>query len=123
MNNSKNLGELLDYIKNNQIENSNVLIKQGDIFTAPDHYALAHCVSRDLKMRAGIAQDFREKFGHTQELLEQNCSVGEVATLQVQKRNIYYLITKENYYEKPTYDVMWKVLVNLRTLCLENGES
>lgn len=31
----------------------------GDLFSAPQEYALAHCVAADLRMGAGIAVKFR----------------------------------------------------------------
>lgn len=31
----------------------------GDLFSAPSDYALAHCVSADLRMGAGIAVKFK----------------------------------------------------------------
>lgn len=31
----------------------------GDLFSAPKEYSLAHCVAADLKMGAGIAIKFR----------------------------------------------------------------
>ena len=33
-----------------------------DLFTLPANYILAHCVSRDLAMGAGIAKIFRDKY-------------------------------------------------------------
>lgn len=36
-------------------------------------------------------------------------------------RYIYYLITKQNYWEKPTYEAMNACLATLRNLCLNHG--
>ena len=48
----------------------------GDLFTADSSFALAHCVSLDYKMGAGIAKLFREKYvtspKHFQELKDQS---------------------------------------------------
>lgn len=52
---------------------------KGDLFSASA--SLAHCVSRDLKMGAGIAVQFRERFQRVDELRNQNKNVGEVAIL------------------------------------------
>ena len=43
----------------------------GDLFVEPQtDVSLAHCVSRDLAMSAGIAKIFRKKFKHIKELKE-----------------------------------------------------
>lgn len=36
--------------------------KIRDLFTVPDNYYLAHCISADFKMGAGIAVEFCKKF-------------------------------------------------------------
>jgi hypothetical protein len=49
---------------------------------------------------------FKNKFGRVNELKQQRQDVGGVAYLQTDGklcRNVYYLITKQNYWEKPTY--------------------
>lgn len=32
---------------------------EGDLFSAPENYSLAHCVSEDMRMGAGIATIFK----------------------------------------------------------------
>lgn len=43
----------------------------GDLFSCPDHYSLAHCISSDIKMGKGIAVLFKDKFGGVKELWNQ----------------------------------------------------
>ena len=83
--------------------------------------SLAHCVSADFKMRAGIAQRFARIFGCRDELLAQRAGVGDVAFLQEDDRYIYYLVTKERYFQKPTYDDIRRSLQRLAKLCREHG--
>ena len=90
---------------------------EGDLFTSKD--SLAHCVSADLKMGAGIAKQFRNRFGRVEELKRQHKKVGEVAVLRVQHRNIYYLITKEFYYKKPTLFTLRRPLEQMRDHAVE----
>lgn len=47
----------------------------GDLFSCPADDALAHCISEDCHMGAGIAVTFRQKFGGVSELKEQSKSV------------------------------------------------
>lgn len=71
----------------------------GDLLQSP--VSLAHCVSRDFHMGKGVAKEFKEKFGGVSELKGQRKGVGDVAYLQRDGRFIFYLITKERYFEKP----------------------
>lgn len=75
----------------------------GDLFTVSKTYSLAHCVSADLCMSAGIALAFRNRFGQIEALKEQGAKTGGVAVLKCDTRYIYYLVTKTKYYNKPTY--------------------
>lgn len=45
---------------------------KGDLFSCPATDALAHCISEDCRMGAGIAVLFKKKFGGVQELLDQS---------------------------------------------------
>uniref|UniRef100_A0A8C5JMZ6 ADP-ribose glycohydrolase OARD1 n=1 Tax=Junco hyemalis TaxID=40217 RepID=A0A8C5JMZ6_JUNHY len=94
---------------------------KGDLFSCPSTDALAHCISEDCRMGAGIAVLFKKKFGGVQELLDQKKKTGEVAVLQRDDRYIYYLITKQKVSHKPTYESMQKSLEAMRAHCLNNG--
>lgn len=88
---------------------------KGDLFTSNDN--LAHCVSQDLKMGLGIAKTFKDKFGNVDELIEQKKVVGQVAYIKTNEIFVFYLITKEKYYQKPTYRDLEATLENLKELC------
>lgn len=104
---------------------------KGDLFNEERNREenLAHCVSRCFTMGKGIAVEFKERFGRVDELKAQNKKIGEVAYLsfpsegkqkQEQKqRYIFYLITKEKYYGKPTYDTLRDSLIDLKNLMLK----
>ncbi|KAK2521747.1 ADP-ribose glycohydrolase OARD1 isoform X1 [Columba livia] len=94
---------------------------KGDLFSCPPTDALAHCISEDCRMGAGIAVLFKKKFGGVQELLDQQKKTGEVAVLQRDDRYIYYLITKKKVSHKPTYESMQKSLEAMKAHCLNNG--
>ena len=66
----------------------------GDLFELSQNLPLAHCVSQDLKMSAGIAKTFKFKFGHVKYLMNQNPKIGGLASLYTHGRHIFYLITK-----------------------------
>ena len=89
----------------------------GDLFTSEN--SLAHCVSRDFKMSRGIAVQFREKFGQIDILRNQQKCVGDVAFIRDGDRYIFYLITKDRYFHKPSYDSLQSCLIVLLELCRE----
>ena len=76
----------------------------GDLFGEDDpSTALAHCVSADLAMGKGIAKQFRDKFGGLRDLKLQDHNVGDAPYLHLSGRYVFYLVTKEKYWHKPTY--------------------
>ncbi|KAK3915210.1 ADP-ribose glycohydrolase OARD1 [Frankliniella fusca] len=99
---------------------SPVVNKYGDLFAMPT--SLAHAVSEDLHMGAGIAVGFREYFGRVEELLAQRKRVGEVSFLKHNNTYIFYLITKKNYWEKiVSLSNILSCLFHLRELCISLG--
>jgi len=86
----------------------------GDLFSAPKTHSLAHCVAADLGMGAGIAVKFKEVYGKVDELRVQKAVSGEVAVLKDDQRYIYYLVTKPQSWDKPTYDSLQASLEKMR---------
>lgn len=74
-------------------------------------------------MGAGIAVDFKKRFGRVGELKAQNTQVGNVAVLHIAEENrwIYYLVTKARYNGKPTLESLRASLVACRNHAVENG--
>ena len=89
--------------------------KKGNLFN--ERSSLAHCVSLDFEMSAGIALTFKQKYGGIVELKQQKRKVGECSILQRDDKFIFYLITKERYFHKPTLENLRKSLEYLRELC------
>lgn len=93
----------------------------GDLFTQSSRTsALAHCVSQCFKMGKGIALLFRQKFGGVDELLKQKVSIGGIGVLQREGRVIYYLVTKQHFYDKPTYDTIQSSIRAMKKHAVEN---
>lgn len=89
-------------------------IIKGNLFDSTN--CLAYCVSKDFAMSAGIASTFNKLYGGKTELRNQHVGVGGVAWLYREKY-IYYLVTKEYYWERPTYENLKLCIKNLYLLC------
>ena len=98
------------------LQERNMVVEEriGDLFSAPTSMSLAHCISKDVKMSAGIALAFRRRFGGLKKLRQQQANVGEIAILGNGGRFIYYLVTKERYFGKPT---MTSLHMSLEMMC------
>uniref|UniRef100_A0A2K5CG71 O-acyl-ADP-ribose deacylase 1 n=1 Tax=Aotus nancymaae TaxID=37293 RepID=A0A2K5CG71_AOTNA len=60
---------------NEDPEGSRITYVKGDLFACPKTDSLAHCISEDCRMDAGIAVLFKKKFGGVEELLNQRLVV------------------------------------------------
>lgn len=98
-----------------------------NLFTLPNDYILAHCVSRDLAMGAGIAKVFRDVYGIKDSLKHPITPTNNGATWNalgfgncIFARSdkcpwlVGNLITKERYYEKPNYESLRCALADFK---------
>lgn len=93
----------------------------GDLFSCPESESLAHCISADARMGKGIAVIFKKKFGGVDEIKSQGQKPGGVAILRRGDRYVYYLVTKEKYFHKPTYKMLQSSLAAMREHCISHG--
>uniref|UniRef100_A0A1A8J6Z8 O-acyl-ADP-ribose deacylase 1 n=3 Tax=Nothobranchius TaxID=28779 RepID=A0A1A8J6Z8_NOTKU len=93
----------------------------GDLFSCPPDEALAHCISEDCRMGAGIAVLFRKRFGGVSELKEQKKQPGQCAVLKQGRRFLYYLITKKRASQRPTYNCLRQSLQDMKSHCVKNN--
>ena len=100
---------------------SNITYVVGDLFQAPQGFCLAHCISADFVLGAGIAVQFNKKFNMKERLKDQwgnsEVQIGDVIKID----NVYNLITKEHSYEKPTYDSLQKAVQTMIDLMKDDG--
>ena len=95
--------------------NFEISITYGDVFEDSDpRSSLAHCVSRDFKLAKGIAKQFLKKFDGLNELRWTNVQIGDIAVVTDGRRFIYNLITKDKFYNKPTYENLRHALIAMR---------
>lgn len=90
-----------------------------DLFKNKDEYYLAHCISKDFALGAGIAKEFNKQYGMRKKLFDAR----ENGDIQYPKAilidNVFNLITKDKYYGKPTYESLTNALFEMRNQILE----
>ncbi len=95
--------------------------EQRDLFTVPKDYILVHCISADLAMGAGIAKEFARR-GVKAELQKeyQDIEVGDCLVSNATDWGVEFnLVTKEKYWQKPTYKTMRMALEDAKILRCE----
>lgn len=97
----------------------------GDLFEACNilgltglHYA--HCISSDYAMGAGIAKAFDHRF-HLKENLRLHHPDRLPCPSCCRVHHVYNLVTKENYWDKPTYESLTISLVHMRNMMMQEG--
>lgn len=98
---------------------------RGDLFMVPQGYYLAHCISGDYALGAGIAKKFDEVYNMRFKLFrdyaipdgEKFANVGRALLVD----NVFNLVTKERCFHKPTYDTLYDTLVDMREQCEDFG--
>ena len=97
--------------------------EKRDLFTVPQGYYLAHCISGDYALGAGIAKQFVEVYNMRFKLHknfpipdgDKFANVGEALLVD----NVFNLVTKARCFHKPTYDTLYDTLVDMRDQCEE----
>ena len=98
-----------------------------DLFSVPDDYYLAHCISADFGMGKGIVVEFNKRFNMKNNL--QTCFNGYLEEFIgnnyesdcLMMGRVFNLITKERYWHKPTYTTMRGSLEMMKKLAIENN--
>lgn len=95
--------------------------RNGDLFTAPQGYYLAHCISGDFALGAGIAKKFDEIYNMRFKLYRNYPFLDNEKYVYVGKAllvdNVFNLVTKARCFHKPTYDSLYETLVDMRNQC------
>lgn len=97
-----------------------------DLFSVDDSYYLAHCISADFAMGKGIVLEFNKRFDMKNRLktmypnyLESWQNGNKYDCILVNR--VFNLITKEKYFNKPTYKSMRGSLEIMKNLCIKNN--
>jgi hypothetical protein len=96
----------------------NLIEKKMNLFEVDDKYYFAHCISSDCAMGAGIAVEFEKRFKLRRKLLS-NGYIHRKHPACIFINNVFNLITKELYHDKPTYETLKGALIKMRDIILE----
>lgn len=92
----------------------NITVETRDLFTVPQGYYLAHCISADFALGAGIAKVFDSTYNMRFKLFrmydEYKYHGGDALLVD----NVFNLVTKPKCYHKPTYDSLREALESMR---------
>lgn len=94
-----------------------------DLFSVDDSYYFAHCISADFTMGKGIAVEFNNRFGmkwllHKNYPNFYNLFIKDNQGCCIREGRVFNLITKANYYQKPTYKSIYEALEEMRNQAL-----
>lgn len=91
-----------------------ITIENRDLFTMPQGYYLAHCISADFTLGAGIAKTFDDvynmKFKLYRNYPDYEYNGGDALPID----NVFNLVTKQKYWHKPTYNSLREALFMMR---------
>ena len=103
--------------------------EKRDLFTVSNDYALVHCISADFKLGAGIAKKFDRLFNARQKLFNVFPTSWMPRWDKTQERfrggsiilfsdcTFFNLITKRNYWDKPTLTTIENALIWMKEQC------
>lgn len=100
-----------------------------DLFSVSNEYYLAHCISADFGMGKGIVVEFNKRFDLKKKLTSKYTNFlrcwdnDENKGTCLLEGKVFNLITKRNYWLKPTYETLTASLYAMRTLALNNKVS
>lgn len=98
-----------------------------DLFSVPEDFCLAHCISADFALGKGIAVEFNRRY-NMRNLLQQQYPMyrrffadQDIRGDCIRVGRVLNLITKERFFQKPTLLSMEAALEMMKVLCLRQG--
>lgn len=97
--------------------------EKKNLFEVDERYSLAHCISLDCEMGKGIAVEFDKRFKGMKSFLKiriDNHDTSYPITIPCfidKKLRVFNLITKKNYWNKPTYQTITECIGQMAEQC------
>ena len=100
-----------------------IQIIKGDIFSSKNNInSIAHCISSDCKMGRGIAEIIRDIYPDMKEyLLNQKPTIGKTYVYSEGEHKVFNLVTKREYFNKPSNFTMVNALVSMKEEMIKNN--
>ena len=103
-----------------RIKRVKITEKKINIFDLDERYYLVHCISADFKMGSGFATGFVRNFDMRRKLFNKyGKNINHPCALLVD--NVFNLVTKNLYYQKPSYITLRNSLFNMYNICKEKN--
>ena len=100
-----------------------IMTEKRDLFTVPQGYYLAHCISADFALGAGIAKTFDEvynmRFKLFREYDDYEYDGGDALLID----NVFNLVTKQKGYGKPNYESLREALETMKSIMEFNATT
>lgn len=93
-----------------------ITIENRDLFTVPQGYYLAHCISADFALGAGIAKTFDEVYNMRFKLFREYDDYAYDGGDALLIDNVFNLVTKPKAYHKPRYEAVREALATMRNI-------
>lgn len=94
------------------------LEKKKNLFTVEDKYFFAHCISEDCALGKGIAVEFQNRYNLRERLKEYKDGLEYPQCIRIGK--VFNLVTKKNYWDKPTFESLELAVILMREIALVN---
>lgn len=91
-----------------------ITTEKRDLFTMPQGYYLAHCISADFALGAGIAKTFDSVYNMRFKLFKKYPNYNYRCGDSLLCDNVFNLVTKNKCYHKPTYDSLEEALYMMK---------
>ena len=102
-------------------------IQKGNLFDLDlNKYILAHCISQDCALGAGIALEFRKRYKGIETyckrvIKENNLEYPCVVPYYTEDVKVINLVTKRFYYNKPTYNTITSAIRDMAFICKKSN--
>jgi hypothetical protein len=100
-----------------------ITIENRDLFTVPQGYHLAHCISADFALGAGIAKTFDEVYNMRFKLFREYDDYEYVGGDALLIDNVFNLVTKPKCYHKPRYEAVREALETMKDVMVMNATT
>ena len=100
-----------------------ITIEKRDLFTVPQGYYLAHCISADFALGAGIAKAFDEVYNMRFKLFREYDNYTYESGDALLIDNVFNLVTKPKCYHKPRYEAVREALETMRGIMDMNATT